>query len=66
MDFDGIFEAVCNVIIKTVLKFSLKSIGLTTFGENFVVLDENYYMNTVNQDYWDIVIVKEKLRKLYI
>ena len=36
-----IFDAVCEVIRDTAEKYELSSIGVTTFGETFVALDEN-------------------------
>ncbi len=38
---ENIFDAVCEVIRDTAEKYKLSSIGVTTFGETFVALDEN-------------------------
>ena len=41
IDAHVIFEAVCTVIREVAQKCELSAIGVTTFGETFVVLDEN-------------------------
>lgn len=41
IDAENIFSAVCEVIRDTAEKYELSVIGITTFGETFVVLDEN-------------------------
>lgn len=42
-EFDAavIFDAVCEVIKDTTQKYELSAIGVTTFGESFIALDEN-------------------------
>ena len=41
IDADVIFSSVCDVIRDTAKNCELHAIGVTTFGETFVVLDEN-------------------------
>ena len=41
IDASTIFDAVCEVIKKNVASHDLTAIGVTTFGETFVALDEN-------------------------
>ncbi|MBQ7794297.1 MAG: carbohydrate kinase [Clostridia bacterium] len=41
VDANIIFAAVCKAIRDTADKYSLAAIGITTFGETFVALDEN-------------------------
>ena len=41
IDPDRIFDAVCEVIRETVSQHALSAIGVTSFGESFVALDEN-------------------------
>lgn len=41
IDAGEIFDAVCSVIKKAALQYPLSSIGVTTFGETFVALDED-------------------------
>lgn len=41
LDANAIFSAVLEVIRETVSKYELSAIGVTTFGEAFVMLDEN-------------------------
>ena len=41
IDASTIFDAVCGVIENTVASHVLAAIGVTTFGETFVALDEN-------------------------
>lgn len=40
-DADVIYNAVCEVIRDTAQKYELSAIGITTFGETFVVLDKD-------------------------
>ena len=41
VDAQMIFESVCAVISETVKTYELEAVGVTTFGETFVALDEN-------------------------
>lgn len=41
IDAEEIFSAVCQVLSDTAQKYSLAAVGVTTFGETFVLLDEN-------------------------
>lgn len=41
VDAENIFSAVCDVMVKISSRYELESIGVTTFGETFVMLDEN-------------------------
>lgn len=41
IDAEAIFSAVCEVLRDTAGKHPLEAVGVTTFGETFVVLDEN-------------------------
>ncbi|MBP3333490.1 MAG: carbohydrate kinase [Clostridia bacterium] len=41
VDAQIIFDSVCNVFSETVKKYELEAVGVTTFGETFVALDEN-------------------------
>ncbi len=41
IDAQVIFDAVCGVIRDTAQKYELDAIGVTTFGETFVMLDED-------------------------
>ncbi len=41
VDANDIFNAVCDVIKDTSTKEDISAIGITTFGETFVLLDEN-------------------------
>lgn len=41
IDANVIFDAVCEVIRETAKNYELSAIGVTTFGETFVILDEN-------------------------
>ncbi len=41
IDAEVIFNAVCDVFADTAKKYDLSAVGVTTFGETFVALDEN-------------------------
>lgn len=41
IDAEAIFNAVCAVFADTAKKYDLSAVGITTFGETFVALDEN-------------------------
>ncbi|MBE6608874.1 MAG: carbohydrate kinase [Ruminococcaceae bacterium] len=41
IDAQTIFDSVCDVICETVKKYDLEAVGVTTFGETFVALDED-------------------------
>ena len=41
IDANEIFEAVCTVLSECVKKYEIGAVGVTTFGETFVIIDEN-------------------------
>lgn len=72
LNVDTLFEAVCAVIKDTAEKHEISAIGVTSFGETFVALDENdlpvypAMLNTDSRGEEECAALCEKLGDAYI